>query len=487
MCDKNKDRGEVMLPKTFLWGGATAANQCEGGYQLNGKGLSIVDVERASINKQKRAIDNCVVPNIYYPSHEAIDFFHHYAEDIALFAEMGFKCYRFSIAWSRIFPRGDELTPNEAGLQFYDRIFAELKKYNIQPIVTLSHYEMPLALVEEYDSWRNRQLIEFFTRFCEVVMKRYKDDVTYWLTFNEINATVEVPRPWHQAGLIYREDEDQYQVSLQASHHMLVASAQVVALGRRINPQFQFGCMLLYPVFYPLTPSPKDTVAVHERLSYVYYYGDVHVKGRYTHTCQAIWQRHGITLKIEPEDEQILRSGTVDFIGLSYYFSLAVGIDGSSSEGNLIVGNKNPYLETTQWGWQIDATGLRVALNNLYDRYETPLFIVENGLGAVDEISTDGMIHDAYRIAYIDAHIEAMQQAILIDHVGVIGYTTWGCIDLVSASTGEMSKRYGFIYVDVDDKGQGTKKRIKKDSFTWYQHLIMTNGAEITERLFNPE
>lgn len=473
----------MQLPKDFLWGGATAANQCEGAYAADGKGVSIVDVERASVKQGKRQIDECIQAQTYYPSHEGINHFQHYKTDIALFAEMGFTCYRFSIAWSRIFPRGDEAQPNEAGLKFYDQIFAELKRYNIKPIVTLSHYEMPLTLVHEYGSWRNRKLITFFTNFCQVVMERYQNDGHYWLTFNEINATVEVPRPWHQAGLIYTPEEDQYQVSLQASHHMLVASAQVVALGRKINPNFQFGCMLLYPIFYPLTPSPVDTLAVQTRLSYIYYYGDVHVKGRYTHTCQAIWQRHNVEIHMEPEDLAILQAGTVDFISLSYYFSLAVGIDASTSEGNLIVGNRNPYLATTKWGWQIDPMGLRITLNNLYDRYEKPLFIVENGLGAHDEVSSDETIDDQYRIDYLDAHLEAMAQAILVDHVEVIGYTSWGCIDLVSASTGEMSKRYGFIYVDRDDDGQGTNKRLRKASFYWYQNVIATNASAITDRL----
>lgn len=473
----------MQLPTHFLWGGATAANQCEGAYLSDGKGVSIVDVERVSINKGKRQIDMNVRPENYYPSHQGIDHFHHYKTDIALFAEMGFKCYRFSIAWSRIFPRGDEEKPNEAGLEFYDQIFTELKRHKITPIVTLSHYEMPLALVQEYGSWRNRKLIDFFTRFCTVVMERYKDVGKYWLTFNEINATVEVPQPWHQAGLSYTEEEDRYQVSLQASHHMLVASAKVVAQGRKINPDFQFGCMLLYPIFYPLTPAPADTLAVHNRLSYIYYYGDVHVKGRYTHTCQAIWQRHQVNLEMETDDAAILQAGTVDFIGFSYYFSLAVGIDATTSEGNLVVGKTNPYLETTQWGWQIDPLGLRITLNNLYDRYEKPLFIVENGLGAIDKINTEGKIDDQYRIDYLDAHIQAMAEAILIDRIEVIGYTSWGCIDLISASTGEMSKRYGFIYVDRDDLGQGTNKRIRKASFYWYQNVIATNAQAITNRI----
>lgn len=467
------------MKQDFLWGGATAANQYEGGYREGGRGLSVNDVEMGARHGVPREIHSQIKPGVYYPSHDAVDFYHHYREDIALFAKMGFKCYRLSIAWSRIFPNGDEESPNEEGLEFYDRIFDELEKYKIEPIVTISHYEMPLGLVSQYGGWRSRCLIDFFVRYCEVIFTRYKGRVRYWLTFNEINALMLSARPWHQAGIIYGKDENASQVMIDAAHYQLVASAKAVELGHGIDSENQMGCMLLYPLCYGATCRPEDQLMAMKKLNKTYYFGDVHCRGHYTNTCTSIQKKLGVMPHMEPEDEGILKNGTVDFVAFSYYFSSIEGKDTETTEGNLVSGGKNPYLEATQWGWQIDGDGLRISLNHLFDRYQKPLFIVENGMGAIDTIEKDGTILDDYRIDYLSRHIRAMLDAVEQDDVDVMGYTPWGCIDIISAGTGEMRKRYGFIYVDKDDDGNGSQKRITKKSFDWYQQVIKTNGKNL--------
>lgn len=469
------------MRKDFLWGGATSANQYEGAYNADGKGLSIADVERGSVKGVPRVIDSHVVAGVHYPSHEATDFYHHYKEDIALFAEMGFKAYRMSIAWTRIFPNGDDAEPNEAGLQFYDDVFDELHKYGIEPVVTLHHYEMPLKLVTTYGAWRNRALVDLAVRYAKVVFERYKHKVKYWMTFNEINALLISPRPWHQAGIVYREDENEVDVKLQAAHNQLIASALTVAEGHKINPDFQIGCMQIYPLTYAYTCKPADQVLARNKMLRTYYMSDVQARGYYTNTCKTFQNSIGGRLTMEPGDEEILKNGTVDFIGFSYYFS-QVESDEPLMElvGNVAKGGRNPYLEITEWGWQIDPVGLRTALNNLYDRYQKPLFIVENGMGAIDELTEDGKVHDDYRIYYLQRHLSAMKDAVDIDGVDLMGYTMWGCTDLVSAGTGELRKRYGFIYVDMDDEGKGSGKRMKKDSFEWYKKVIASNGEDLS-------
>ena len=470
------------LRKDFLWGGATAANQYEGGYLEGGKGLSIADVERGARHGVRRQIDDEIMEGALYPSHEATDFYHHWKEDIALFAEMGFKCFRMSIAWTRIYPRGDEEAPNEEGLKFYDQVFDELHKYGIEPVVTISHYETPLALVKEYGSWRNRKLVDFFERYARTVFTRYKGKVKYWMTFNEINATMNIPRPYHQAGIVFEEGEDKGKTVVQASHHMVVASAKAVIIGHEIDPDNKIGCMLLVPETYAATCSPDDQVAVREKMMALYYYGDVHVRGYYSNTCTAMWRRlHTTAPLMEEGDEELLRCGKVDYIGFSYYFSSIEGGNAEQIEGNVIAGGKNPYLKMTDWGWQIDPVGLRNTLNKLYDRYQVPLFIVENGMGALDTVEEDGSIHDPYRIEYLKEHIREMIKAVEEDDVDLMGYTPWGCIDLVSAGTGEMRKRYGFIYVDKHDDGTGTLARSRKDSFFWYKKVIESNGECLKE------
>lgn len=456
----------------FLFGGALAANQCEGGYNLDGKGLSIADVVRGSQQGIPRQVDEKIHEGVYYPSHEAIDFYHRYKEDIALFAQMGFKCLRMSISWARIFPNGDDEIPNECGLQFYDKVFDELLKYNIQPIVTLSHFETPLHLVEAYGSWRNPKLIDFYVKYANVVFKRYKDKVIYWMTFNEINETMNKKDPFLQAGLKFKEDENDKKVKVIASHNMFIASAKVVDLGHRINPNFKIGCMIQYTPAYTKTCHPNDALAKRFYNIQNYYYTDVMVKGEYTSLCYSQLKRLGVDFTISKEEQEILKKGKVDYIAFSYYFTYVVSYD----ENQFVIDKKNKYLQTGQWNRTIDPIGLRVALNELYDRYQVPLFIVENGIPLDDKIDSNNEIIDEERIAFFRSHIMQIKKAINEDFVNVIGYTTWGPIDIVSVSTGEMNKRYGFIYVDKDNSGKGTLQRFKKKSFAWYKKVIESNG-----------
>ncbi|WP_169749103.1 glycoside hydrolase family 1 protein [Ornithinibacillus californiensis] len=473
---------KAKFPEGFLWGGATAANQLEGGYNEGGRGLNIADVlPGGKIRKTVRQnpnFDYTIDKETYtYPNHEAIDFYHRYKEDIALFAEMGFKTYRMSIMWSRIFPNGDELEPNEEGLQFYDNVFDELLKYNIEPVVTLSHYEMPLHLVKEYGGWRSREVVTFFERYAKTVFHRFKDKVKYWLTFNEINSGLKIPL--YGLGFHIQKEEDKYQPTFQAFHHQFLASAIAVKLGHEMIPGSKIGCMLLYAPVYAYDSNPENVMyALEEKRLFNYFCGDVQVRGKYPRFINQYFKKNQIELEIHDGDLELLKEGKVDFISLSYYMSRTEKKEKSPEEhgaGNMISGIKNPFLQASDWGWEIDPTGFRISLNELYERYEVPLFVVENGLGAYDTVEEDGSIQDDYRIDYLREHIQAMKDAIE-DGVEMMGYTSWGCIDLVSASTGEMSKRYGFIYVDKHDDGSGTLERKKKKSFYWYQNVIQTNG-----------
>lgn len=471
------------MRKDFLWGGATAANQCEGGWKADGRGPAIVDVIPHGKNRMpimQGLMDYKELPdNSNYPGRQAIDMYGHYKEDIALFAEMGFKCYRFSFSWSRIFPTGEEKEPNEAGLKFYEDFIDELLKYHIEPVVTMCHFDIPLALVEKYGSWKNRKIIQLFVKYCKVILNRFKDKVRYWITFNEINMLMHLP--FMGAGIYFSDGDNELQIKYQAAHNELVASALAVKLAKEINPDFQIGCMLAAGSVYPYSCNPKDVWESLKKDRENYFFIDVQARGEYPSYAKKLLEREGIHLEMGDEDRNILKENTVDFISLSYYNSRCVRADGQgeAAGGNVFASAKNPYLECSQWGWPIDPMGLRITLNALYDRYKKPLFIVENGLGAVDTISEDGTIHDDYRIDYLRSHILAMMHAVDEDGVELIGYTPWGCIDLISATTGEMSKRYGFIYVDKDDQGNGTLNRIPKKSFAWYREVIASNGENL--------
>ena len=472
------------MRKDFLWGGAVAAHQVEGAFQEGNKGLSIADVMTAGSRTKAREITNGIVEGKYYPNHEGIRFYDYYKEDIALFAQMGFKCFRTSIAWSRIFPIGDEEIPNEEGLQFYDRLFDELHARKIEPVVTLSHFELPYGLVKQYGGWRNRKMITFFVRFARTVMERYRDKVKYWMTFNEINNQMILSNgiyAFTNSGILFEEGEERLRTVYQAAHYEFVASAMTVKLGHEINPDFKIGCMVAATPVYPRTCNPDDVLLAMEEDRKNLFFTDVHVRGRYPSYVKKDWERRGYTFDITPEDLEIMEKGCVDYIGFSYYLSSVMSADPAVEKlGDDLATSpdavENPYLQMTTWGWTIDPKGLRYVLNQYYDRYQIPLFIVENGFGYEDKLE-DGQIHDQNRIEYLGDHIREMVKAVDEDGVELLGYTVWGCIDPVSFGTGEMRKRYGFIYVDKDDDGNGTYQRIPKDSFYWYRDVIAGNGA----------
>ncbi|MXQ48080.1 6-phospho-beta-glucosidase [Streptococcus pneumoniae] len=472
------------FPDGFLWGGATAANQVEGAHDVDGRGLANVDVVPIGEDRfpiiagQKKMFD--FEEGYFYPAKGSIDFYHNYKEDIALFAEMGFKTYRMSIGWTRIFPKGDELEPNEAGLQFYENVFKELRKYDIEPLVTITHFDFPMHLIEAYGGWRNRKVIEFYERLCRVIFNRYKGLVKYWLTFNEINMILHAP--FMGAGLYFEEGENQEQVKYQAAHHELVASAIATKIAHEVDPENKVGCMLAAGQYYPNTAHPRDYWAAMQEDRENYFFIDVQARGEYPNYAKKKFERLGLNIEMTDEDLALLKEHTVDFVSFSYYSSRVASGDPEVNEktaGNIFASIKNPYLEASEWGWQIDPLGLRITLNTIWDRYQKPMFIVENGLGAVDTPDENGYVEDDYRIDYLRSHIETMNQAINEDGVELLGYTTWGPIDLVSAGTGEMKKRYGFIYVDRDNQGNGTLKRSKKKSFDWYKKVIASNGTDI--------
>lgn len=471
-----------VLKEGFLWGGATAANQYEGAWDEDGKGPSIDDIWAGGSVNTKRQITPQIDPDQYYPNHSGVDFYHRYKEDIALYAEMGFKVFRFSIAWTRVFPNGDELVPNEQGLRFYDDVLSELEKYGIEPLVTISHYENPLHLTQEYGGWCNRKLIDCYVRFAQVLFRRYKGRVRKWLTFNEINMLTVKFGAFVAGGMILTDEENTNQIRYQALHHQLVASAKAVQIAHEIDTDNMCGCMLAYMTSYPRTCRPRD-VLENQQFDYARNLipGDVHVRGAYPAYAKRFFEENGVKLEVAPGDAEDLKQGTVDFFTFSYYESTTTGTfepGDVAGKNEAFGGIVNPYLEETEWGWTIDPTGLRYMLNHLYGRYQIPIMVVENGLGAIDTLK-DGKVHDSYRIDYLRQHIEQMKEAVR-DGVDVIGYTSWGCCDMVSAGTGEFKKRYGYIYVDKHDDGTGNYDRYRKDSFYWYQKVISSNGDDLT-------
>lgn len=482
------------FPKGFLWGGATAANQIEGGYNEGGKGISVSDcakmkrdvsvkdyhkLNEVTTRDIEKALEN-LQDTVNYPKRHGSDFYHRYKQDIALLAEMGFKVFRMSIAWSRIFPNGDELYPNEEGLKFYDDVFDELLAHGIQPLVTMSHYEPPIHLVLKYNGWYARELVSFFERYVNVICERYKNKVKYWITFNEIDSIIR--HPYTTGGLV----KDRFagmnfeEVCYQAMHHQFVASALATKICHEIIPDAKVGCMITKLSFYPMTCKPEDILESQKRMRNIYAYSDTQVFGEYPSYLLKYYENHGIHIEKQEGDDEIMKNYPVDFVSFSYYMSSCVAADEDDLEktaGNTVMALKNPYLPSSEWGWQIDPIGLRVSLVELYDRYRKPLFIVENGLGTKDAL-VNGKIHDTYRIEYYRQHFQCMYDAIAEDGVDLMGYTSWACIDLISESTKQMSKRYGFIYVDADDDGKGTYDRYRKDSFYWYQKVIRNNSID---------
>jgi len=482
------------FPENFLWGGATAANQIEGGFNVNGKGISVSDcysfdslMSKEHWSDQFKRMTHVQVnealnqdSRLYFPKRKGIDFYGRYKEDVKLFAEMGFRCYRMSIAWTRIFPNGDEKEPNAEGLAFYDKVFDELLKYGIEPVVTISHYEIPLHLTLEYGGWTNRKIVDFFVRYAKCLFERYKGKVKYWMTFNEINSVVK--HPFISIGVIEEGNQHLIQAVFQGAHHQFIAGALATNYCHEIIPEAKMGCMISYQMPIPYSCDPDDIQCAMDEQRKTLFFSDVQVRGSYPSYAARMFKKMGVKVLVEEKDEEILSNNTADYIACSYYMSTAASAHPekfNKVQGNLLNnGVKNPYLNCTEWGWQIDSKNLRVALNQLNDRYQKPVFIAENGLGAIDKIEEDGTIQDDYRINYIRDHLLQVKEAIK-DGVDVFGYTTWGCIDCISASTSQISKRYGLIYVDLDDDGNGTMKRSKKKSFYWYKQMIETNGEKL--------
>ena len=476
----------------FLWGGAVAANQLEGAWDEAGKGLSVADVAtykpnvdvkeykkhvEVSLEKIKEAMAD--KDTTYYPKRRGINFYHTYKEDLALFAEMGFKVLRVSIAWSRLYPTGEELTPNQEGVKFYKDMFKEMAKLGIEPLVTLSHYEMPLELALKYNGWNDRRVIDMFVRFSKTCFEEFGEYAKLWLTFNEVDSIIR--HPFTTAGIIPELcDGDEIKCCYQALHHQFVAAAIVTKMCHEIIPGSKMGCMLTKLMTYPRTCAPEDVLATQDKNLDNNFYADVMVLGEYPRLKTVQLKNNGHYPKMEEGDLQILKEGTVDFLSFSYYMTMTESVDPDAERvpGNTVLGVKNPYLKSSDWGWQIDPIGLRISLIELYDRYRIPLFIVENGIGAKDVVEDDGSIHDPYRIDYFRAHFKEMKKAVDAG-VELMGYTSWAPIDLISASTSQITKRYGFIYVDQDDLGNGSHERKRKDSFYWYKKVIETNGEDL--------
>lgn len=480
------------FPENFLWGGALAANQVEGGFNEGGKGMSVADVTTYKPNvdvkdyKKTNAISLESIRNAikdpdptYYAKRRGVDFYHHYKEDLDLFAEMGFKTLRVSIAWTRLYPTGEETEPNQEGVEFYKSLFKEMRKRNIEPLVTLHHYEPPLNLALKYNGWTNRRVIEYFMRFARTCFEEFSPYVKLWLNFNEVDSIIR--HPFTTAGIIPELCENgELQCCYQALHHQFVASAKAAILLREIDPDAKIGCMVTKLMTYPRTCRPEDVAACQLKNLDNMFYSDVMVFGEYPRLKVKELEAKGIEIKMEEGDLEFLKEGTVDFVSFSYYMSMTESVDPNAERtpGNTVLGVKNPYLETSDWGWQVDPIGLRISLIDLYDRYRKPLFVVENGIGAHDVLENDGTIHDPYRIDYFRSHFKEMKKAVEAG-VELMGYTSWAPIDLISASTNEMSKRYGFIYVDQDNLGNGSLKRYRKDSFNWYKNVIASNGENL--------
>lgn len=471
--------------KDFFWGGATSANQIEGAYLEDGKGLSVSDIVTVGSHTNPRLITPVIKKEYYYPSHTAIDYYHHYKEDIKLFSEMGFKAYRMSISWARVYPDGETL--NEMGLEFYDSVFEELKKYNIEPIVTISHGDIPLAIGTKFNSWTNKKVIDLYVKYALTLINRYKD-VRYWIPFNEINDMFLPLSSLGQGAIIPNNDisflsqEDDPNKRFNALNNMMIASSKLIIEARKINPNLHFGTMICHITRYPRTCNPSDVLlTLQDDLFYNDTCSDVMLKGKYPTYSLNRLKDMGVSLDLSNEELDILSKGLCDFYSFSYYQSISLTTLDKYKEttsGNIMGGIKNPYLKETKWNWPIDPIGLRYTLLKVYDRYNVPIMITENGIGCVDVLNDDNTIRDNYRIDYLREHIKQMNLAIK-DGVDLIGYMMWGPIDLVSVSTGEMKKRYGFIYVDRNDDNTGDYSRYKKDSFYWYKKVIKTNGEDL--------
>ena len=474
------------FPKDFLWGGAVAACQIEGAYDVDGRGLSTSDIhaydknmDRAHIEKEgggtlagiKAAVED---KESYFPKRYGIDFYHTYKSDLALMKEMGFKAFRTSISWSRIYPNGDEETPNEKGLEFYDHLIDEIIKDGMEPVITMSHYDIPLHLVTEYGGFANRKMIDFFVRYATTLLERFKGKIKYWIVCNQVNLVPTVQ--FGSLGIYDDQTENMEELMYQAVHNQFVAGAKVVKLAREIDPDAIMGTMVADGTMYPATCNPEDVVLTMKKNRMQYYFTDVQLRGEYPVYALRYFKENNISIQMEEGDEELLKENPMQLLAISYYYTKIV--DSTKNTIKAFDGSQNPYLKPTPWEWRADPLGLYNSLSQYWDRYQVPLMIAENGLGALDKIEEDGSIHDEYRIEYLREHIKQLKECIK-DGVDVIGYLSWGPIDIVSSSSAEMSKRYGYIYVDLDDFGKGSGKRLKKDSFYWYKHVIETNGEDL--------
>ncbi|MDD4568885.1 MAG: glycoside hydrolase family 1 protein [Tepidanaerobacteraceae bacterium] len=475
------------FPEGFLWGGAMTASQTEGAFLDGGKGWCVADIIRHDPYKkpEKKINTEITTKDIlfamedkqgYYPRRYCIDFYHTYKKDLALLKELGIKCLRTSINWARIFPKGDEDKPNEEGLRFYDSLIDEMLKNGIEPMITISHYEMPLHLTLEYGGWYNRRLIDFFVNYCQVLFERYKDKVKWWIPVNEINLIMQ--ESFNHLGIPSDKVENVLEAKYQGLHHEMVACAKAVKIAKQINSNFKIGAMVTCHNAYPATCRPEDAMAALRCNQMENYFLDVLLRGKYPGYVFRFFEEHGLNIRFAEGDEAVLRDNTADYLSVSYYASRT--ISEQSSKNLYDPETENAYLKTNDWGWTIDPVGFRYCLNELYDRYQTPIFITELGFGARDTVTEDSRIHDQYRIDFLRDHIKQLKEAIY-DGIDIIGCLTWGPIDIVSCSSAEMSKRYGFIYVDIDDEGKGTGARLKKDSFFWFQHVIETNGEDLDD------
>lgn len=475
------------FPKNFLWGAATSAYQVEGAALLDGKKASQQDVINEKSFEEKG----------FASAEIASDHYHHYKEDVALMAEMGFSTYRFSISWSRVFPDGVGEV-NEKGIEFYRKLIDELLTYGIEPIVTLYHYDLPWALVEKYQGWLDRRIVADFEYYAKFVINEFKDKVKYWTTINEQSIIVQY---WTQKCYIPKELQSQNQLRYQINHHMNLAHATACKLVHELVPDGFVGAALGYAPIYPLTSKPEDVLAAlnaHDLRNA--FYLDIYFKGIYTESAMTYLQENHLAPIVELGDMDLIKDGYSDFLALNYYASECAkacpkesgkairysGVNLSGKKGEISGFEthpgfyemcKNPHLDTTDWDWAIDPIGLEYAFRDIYTRYNKPLMITENGLGAFDELTPEGKVHDEYRISYLRDHIKAIKRA-MEKGVEVWAYCPWSALDLLSTSNG-VKKRYGFIYVDRTDDDPKDCARIKKDSFYWYQKVIQSNGENL--------
>lgn len=466
---------ETEFRKDFLWGGAVAANQLEGAYLADGKQMSTADIKaRGFFGGIRRDAD-------FYPTHYGIDFYHTYKKDLKLMADANFKIFRTSINWTRIYPTGEEEVPNQPGIDFYRSMFEECHKLGMKVMITISHYETPLAMRDKYGSWANRKYIDLYMKFVKTIATEFLGLVDYWLTFNEIGNAAVKPICW-DAAAIHPESDNLLQEMYQAAHHQFVASALATKFIHEVDKNAKVGAMIAYKTVYPFTCNPADVLAAEEEKRKEFFFSDVQARGYYPNYIWKFFEENNLHIEMQEGDEEIIKCHPIDFITFSYYRSRVVSTEYTEPaeviDTNSLEGVVNPYLPKTDWGWSIDPDGLQLALLELYDRYQLPLFVAENGLGATDIVEEDGSINDGYRIDYLEKHFKSMKKAVQ-QGVDLFGYTMWGPIDIVSNGTGQMSKRYGIIHVDLDDNNHGTGKRTKKKSYEFYSHVIETNGKEL--------